>query len=132
MNLWSELNRLVALGNDGASSVDALLTQLHNANQSATDTDTTYDIPALLARRNAQRYCLLHTAIFSRSLSLVRTLVAHGADVNIKCHGSSCLHLALAVYLLPGGEEFGLECLRLLLQQPTCLVTAKVSSALED
>jgi ankyrin repeat protein len=67
----------------------------------------------LLNRRNVDRYTPLHCAIFSRNLDAVKVLIKHGADIDLKCHGTPNIHLALSVATLPGAKNFGLECFHL-------------------
>jgi len=70
----------------------------------------------LLNRRNVDRYTPLHCAIFARNLDAVKVLIKHGADVDLKCHGTPNLHLALSSATLPGAKNFGLECFHLLVK----------------
>ena len=67
----------------------------------------------LLNRRNVDRYTPLHCAIFSRNLDAVKVLIKHGADIDLKCHGTPNIHLALSVATLPGAKNFGLDCFHL-------------------
>ena len=48
-----------------------------------------------------------------------------GADVNLKCHGTPSLHLAIMIAALPGGEDFGFSASSLILHN-SCDLTAKV------
>lgn len=43
-------------------------------------------------------------------------LVRRGADVDLKCHGTAPVHLALASAVQPGGEKFALDSLSILLE----------------
>ncbi len=65
-------------------------------------------------RRNEHRYSPLHLAIFARNIDAFKKLIAAGADINAKCHGTPCLHLALFTVTLPDGSRFGNECFTLL------------------
>ena len=67
----------------------------------------------LLNRRNVDRYTPLHCAIFARNLDAVKVLIKHGADIDLKCHGTPNLHLALSIATLPGAKNFGLDCFHL-------------------
>lgn len=60
-----------------------------------------------------------------RNIDAVRTLIDFGADVNLKCQGMPCTHLALFTSIQPGGEEFGFECFKLLLNHGASM-SAKV------
>ena len=71
----------------------------------------------LINRRDKDRYTPLHRAVFTRNMDCVKVLCQYGADVNIKCHGTPILHLALSISVLPGGQEFGMELFRLLLEK---------------
>ena len=66
--------------------------------------------------KNEIRYTPLHCAIFSRNFDAVYTLVQNGADVNTKCFGTPCIHLALTIAMLPDGYSFGLNCFQLFLE----------------
>jgi ankyrin repeat protein len=66
--------------------------------------------------KNEVRYTPLHCAIFSRNYDAVAVLVQNGADVNTKCFGTPCIHLALTIAMLPDGYEFGLNCFNLFLE----------------
>jgi hypothetical protein len=52
-------------------------------------------------------------------------LLENGCDVNMKCHGTPPLHLALTTTVLPGGYEFGITCALKLVAQD-CDINAKV------
>jgi acetoin utilization deacetylase AcuC-like enzyme/ankyrin repeat protein len=70
----------------------------------------------ILNRRNVDRYTPFHCAIFARNMDACRVLLKYGADINLKCHGSPCLHLALSTAMLPnGGYNFGIDLFNLLL-----------------
>jgi acetoin utilization deacetylase AcuC-like enzyme/ankyrin repeat protein len=71
----------------------------------------------LVNRRDSDRYTVLHRAVFARNMEAVKVLTTHGADVNIKCHGTPLLHIALCTAVLPGSREFGLGLFRLLLEK---------------
>ena len=71
----------------------------------------------LINRRDQDRYTPLHRAVFTRNFDCVKVLCQYGADVNIKCHGTPVLHLALNTAVLPGSRDFGMALFRLLLEK---------------
>ena len=63
------------------------------------------------------QYVYLITCIhFNRNMGAVRALIDRGADVDVKCHGTPPTHLAIATAVQPQGNDFGFECLSLLLE----------------
>lgn len=68
---------------------------------------------------------MLNYLLIIRNLDAVKTLIANGADVDLKCHGTPPLHLALATAILPNGEEFSFACMSALLDA-NANVAAKV------
>lgn len=62
-----------------------------------------------------------------RNLDMVKLLIQSGADVNIKCCGTPCLHLALVSSLLPEGREFGMDCFAHLLLENSTNLYVKVN-----
>eukprot|EP00605_Chrysophyceae_sp_TOSAG23-4_P001405 GSChrysophyteH1.ASY1.ANO1.1527.1 assembled CDS len=79
----------------------------------------------ILNRRNVDRYSPLHCAIFARNMDACRVLLKYGADINMKCHGTPCLHLALSTAVLPDAKEFGLELFELLISHEKLEVDGK-------
>lgn len=71
----------------------------------------------IVNNRDELRRTWLHSAIFQRSLEALEILLLFGADCNMKCHGTPCLHLILSVAVLPGGEEFGPRAFSLVLDR---------------
>lgn len=104
--------------------VSANADELEGFVQKLLETEYEGRISALINQKNDKRYTPLHSAIFSRNVSVIPVLVKYGADVNAKCHSIPALHLALTATLLPGGREFGLQCFTSLLQNG-CNASAK-------
>ena len=50
-------------------------------------------------------------------MDAVRVLLEHGADVNLKCHGTPPIHLAVATAIQPNGEAFGFDSLAFMLEK---------------
>ena len=69
----------------------------------------------ILNRRDHDKYTALHCAIFARNFQAAQALLKHGADPNLKCHGTPSLHLALASAILPENKEMGLAFFKLFL-----------------
>lgn len=111
---------------------DEALFALVNSNASAADLESFFSqfpldadsMQFLVNRRDSDRYTPLHRAVFGRNMEAVKVLCQHGADINIKCHGTPVLHLALSTAVLPGSREFGLELFRFLLEKEAD-ITAK-------
>lgn len=100
-------------------------------------------------RRNEKKYTPLHTALFfrylyfgtlhqictrvfisppcilRRNLDAIEVFIDLGADVNLKCHGTPSIHLAIMIAALPGGLDFGSQAATLILTN-SCDLTAKV------
>lgn len=76
---------------------------------------------AVINRRNHLKYTPLHCAIYARNIDTVTYLLEHGADPNLRSHGSPCMHLTLFSMALPGGEAFGAACAKLLIDYGTDL-----------
>lgn len=60
-----------------------------------------------------------------RNLAAVEVFIDLGVDVNLKCHGTPSLHLAIMTTSLHGGFEFGCAATDLILKS-ACDLTAKV------
>ena len=58
----------------------------------------------ILNRRNSNKYTLLHFAIFNRNTVAFKYLLQAGADANIKCCGTPCLHLIAHSLILPNQD----------------------------
>lgn len=58
-------------------------------------------------------------------MDAIEVFIDLGADVNLKCHGTPSIHLAVMVAALPGGLEFGSAAASLILTN-SCDLTAKV------
>ena len=96
------------------------------SSMAATTDDLDSTINFLLNRRDDKKYTLLHSAIFARKLDIVQVLLEVGrVDVNLKCHGTPPLHLAISVAALPDGYEFGIACFELLLNNINLNIVAK-------
>eukprot|EP00602_Paraphysomonas_sp_CaronLab_P002589 CAMPEP_0185019948 /NCGR_PEP_ID=MMETSP1103-20130426/2532_1 /TAXON_ID=36769 /ORGANISM="Paraphysomonas bandaiensis, Strain Caron Lab Isolate" /LENGTH=895 /DNA_ID=CAMNT_0027550535 /DNA_START=54 /DNA_END=2741 /DNA_ORIENTATION=- len=67
-------------------------------------------IASIINRRNELKYSALHCAIFARNLETFTFIVESGGDINMKCHGTPPLHLAISTAILPGGFDFGISC----------------------
>lgn len=59
-------------------------------------------------------------------MAMVKLLIQFGADLDVKCCGTPCLHLALISSLLPECHEFGMSCFLHLLEVSSNL-SVKVS-----
>ena len=59
-------------------------------------------------------------------MEIVKEICEAQVDVNYKCQGTPCLHLALFAMALPNGFEFGRDCFNLLMETDGCDVYAKV------
>lgn len=70
----------------------------------------------VMNKRDELKYTALHRAVFSRNLAAFSFLVGKGCEVNLKCHGTPLLHLLLATRLLPEGDIFANEAIKVLLQ----------------
>ncbi len=122
---------------EGSSdSLRAYLTELAS--------DSAEKVQILLSEKDDSKYTPLHVAIFERlvaglvidaynfyhswfsNLTAVNILIEFGADVNVKCHGTPCLQLALRVGAQPDGFDFGFACFRLLMSSPDISLSAKV------
>ena len=66
-----------------------------------------FDIPILL----------FHYHTTHRNFTSIQYLSELGADVNLKCFGTPCLHLILTAAALPHGKQFGMKAFSLLLSQ---------------
>ena len=94
-------------GDCSAKELEAYLAQL------PLDVDSLH---ILLNRRNKDKYTPLHCALFARNLDAMKILIKHRADIDLKCHGTPCLHLALTIATLPGARNFGIEAFNLLVK----------------
>ena len=79
----------------------------------------------VLGRRDDKKYTILQNAIFGRNLAVLPGLLAAGCDVNAKCFGTPCIHIAVSVAALPDGYDFGMAALKLLLGESYANVLAK-------
>ncbi len=60
-----------------------------------------------------------------RNLDAVELFIDLGADVNLKCHGTPSLHLAIMISSLPEGLAFGCAAASIILNS-SCDLSAKV------
>ena len=79
----------------------------------------------VLNKRNALKYAPIHTAIFSRNVEAFMLLIEYGADINLKCHGSPCMHLILATAILPDSHEKMMKCFEYILSNEQLDILAK-------
>jgi ankyrin repeat protein len=117
MELLDSENSLHGLANTGSVEEWSMFSS------AAVLEENEYLVRYQLNRRNGLRYTALHTSIFSRNLNSLIALVDLGCDVNLKCFGTPCLHIALGVSALPGGLDFGLAAFAYLL--PHSDITSK-------
>ncbi len=123
MNASSKLHELLK-AND-FNGVAALLKYYSDVDPTNSEESA---VQVLVNRRNDQKYTALHIAIFSRNLAAVKLLVEYGADINAKCHGIPCIHLALSSAVLPQGGVFGRECFSYFKDHPSTDLSCRVIS----
>ena len=87
--------------------------------------DGNNELTFLLNKRNSSKYAPIHTAIFARNTEALKILVEHGADINIKCHGTPCIHLILASAILPDSHDKMMQCFEYLLSNDTLDILAR-------
>ena len=64
--------------------------------------------------------------LFLRNIDAVENFIDLGADVNLRCHGTPTLSLAIMMSSLPGAESFCKSAVAMILNC-SCDLTAKVT-----
>lgn len=72
--------------------------------------------PLFIARIYPEIRFLNLTFLFDRNLAALSVLINRGADVDMKCHGTAPVLLALATAVQPGGENFAMDAMTMLLE----------------
>ncbi len=117
---------LQRLAKDGSGDqIKGYLQQIRTNIQENSDQNPDDTINYLLSRRDDKKYSLLHNTLFARNLTCLEALLELGIDVNLKCHGTPPIHIALSIAALPDGYEFGLSALKLLLDHPNINMSVK-------
>lgn len=66
---------------------------------------------------NVILYSYIYLVFLLRNYASIEALAELGADVNLKCFGTPCLHLVLTAAALPDGRHFGMKAFDFLLPQ---------------